>query len=125
MVRFGLFTAALLTIKFSLRGETMAKVPLSFEHTDDANKRPVTGRSGGPGFTITWEGSQTPDAAAPADVLKAVKYRMEHLQKGATGSDRNARALWNVMQAIDVLEGKEVIDAGVGSPGAGFSAPKG
>lgn len=102
----------------------MGKVPLSSDHTDDMNKRPVTGRAAGPGFSITWEGSQTPDAAAPADVLKAVLLRIEHLQKGATGSDRNARALWDVKKAIDTLEGKEVIDAGVGGPGSGFSGPK-
>lgn len=102
----------------------MAKALTASEHSDDMNKRPLTGRTVGPGFTITWEGSQTPDAAAPADVLKAVLLRIEHLQKGATGSDRNARALWDVKKAIDTLEGKEVIDAGVGGPGAGFSGPK-
>lgn len=122
IIQFGMFGAALLFIKLLLRGDAMAKPPIVSEHSDDTlTKRPTTGRSTGPGFSITWEGSTTPDAASPADVLKAALARMQHLQRTAVGSDRNARALWNVKQAIDVLEGTEVVDGGVDGSGAGFS----
>ena len=122
MIRFGLLASTLVFFKFAFRGEdfAMSKPPILSEHTDDENRRPKTGRVTGPGFSITWEGSLTPDAAAPADVLKATLLRMQHLQSTAAGSDRNARALWNVKQAIDVLEGTEVVDGGVDGSGAGF-----
>lgn len=126
VLRFGLLCAALLFIKVLLWEKAMGKQAPYAEHSFDANQRPTTGRSTGPGYTITWAGSTTPDAADPQDVLKAVISRMERLQASAAGSDRLAKALWNVDQAVRILEGREVTDVGaLGGPGAGFQGKDG
>lgn len=62
------------------------------------------GMSAGPGFAIKWAGIEAPDGTEPADVLRACASRMKHLQQTNLGSDRNARALFSVLAALDELE---------------------
>lgn len=131
LVRFTVIVAVVLCLKL---GVTMGKRPTESEHSKDPiTNRPTRGRTIGPGFTIDWSGIGNPDAADPVDVLKAIKGRMQYLQATAYGSDKNAKALWEVNKAIAILEDSVVEDVGaVGGTlgatdggGAGFQAPKG
>lgn len=64
-------------------------------------------------FTINWG----PEKTHPVDVLSSTLLRMEHIQQTMAASDTNARALWHVMQARDILAGME-IDQNPGGLGA-------
>jgi hypothetical protein len=55
-------------------------------------------------FTINWG----PRKTQPVDVLSSTLLRMEHIQQTMAASDTNARALWHVMQARDILAGVEI-----------------
>lgn len=65
------------------------------------------GFSSGPGYSIVWcsETTSDPDKASPLMLLQTVLDRMEFVQSTAQSSDRNARALWHVLQARDSLSG--------------------
>lgn len=55
-------------------------------------------------YSIQWG----PDKAAPIEVLQSTLARMEHVQQTMNASDTNARALFHVMKAVEILEGQEV-----------------
>lgn len=55
-------------------------------------------------FSIEWG----PGKAETLDVLESTLSRMEHMQQTVSASDTNAKALFHVMQAIDILAGQEV-----------------
>lgn len=76
----------------------------------------------GPGIKIEWQGSAMPNAAAPLDVLKLTAQRMSHLQSTPEANDNQARALMEILEAIDALEGTQDVSAPVGP---GFVSPQG
>lgn len=49
---------------------------------------------------VTYEG------ATVANVLEAIAARLSQIQKTPQAADRNAKALWHVLQAMDLLNGK-------------------
>lgn len=55
-------------------------------------------------YSIQWG----QDKAIPLEVLKSTLARMEHVQQTMNASDTNAKALFHVMQAVDILAGQEV-----------------
>lgn len=116
------FTAGLILLRHFHFGEeqTMVRQAMYAEHrTDPVSKRALGGVASGPGYTINWAGTQQPEAAQPIDVIRALKSRMTHLQTTSCGSDKNARALWEIDKALQILEGDEVKDVG-SDVGAGF-----
>lgn len=55
-------------------------------------------------YSIEWGPTKT----QPLEVLESTLARMEHVQKTMNASDTNAKALFHVMQAVDILNGQEV-----------------
>jgi hypothetical protein len=62
-----------------------------------------------PSTMIYWRIESRPDprGASVAAVLEAVAVRLSAIQNTPQASDANARALWEVMKALEVLEGLE------------------
>jgi hypothetical protein len=83
------------------------------EFSKSASNEDLGGTSSSPYFQINWGPAET----QPVDVLSSTLLRMEHLQQTMAASDTNARALWHVMQARDILAGTE-IDQNPGGLGA-------
>ncbi len=68
-------------------------------------KMPVRGQHKGQGMLIEWKGSAQIHGADPVNVLVATAQRLEHLQTTALGNGMNAKALFKVLEAIDILAG--------------------
>jgi hypothetical protein len=70
---------------------------------------------------IKWApvGLATPqiEGASVADVLEATAARLSQIQKTPQAADKNAKALWHVLQAMDLLNNKAPA-VGVGFGGA-------
>lgn len=74
------------------------------------------GLSTGPGYVIQWSDakdrtlntSSQAHSATALQVLDATLARMQFLQSTLQASDKNARALWHVLQARDTLSGTPV-----------------
>ena len=61
----------------------------------------------------------TSDGASVADVLAACSARLSHLQKTPQASDTNAKALWEIVKAMDILnENAPAVGAGFGATDA-------
>ena len=62
-----------------------------------------------PSTVIHWRAESRIDSegASVAAVLEAVAVRLSAIQNTPQASDANARALWEVMKALEVLEGLE------------------
>lgn len=106
------------TPEATIGGVTMAPadlVPLGPSAADDFRHDGVGNDLGGrsrvsPATTIIWaeadpNAAATLQGATPADVLRATARRLEHLQTTPQSSDRNARALWGILRALQDLEG--------------------
>lgn len=78
---------------------------------------PVGGNTNGPGLVIVWEGTQNERGASPLNVLKVVAERMTHLQSTPLKSDKQARALFSILEAIDTLESSQEVSRSVDAPG--------
>lgn len=70
------------------------------------NRKDEGGVSVAQHYSIQWG----PDKAAPIEVLQATLARMEHVQQTMNASDTNARALFHVMKAVEILEGQEIAE---------------
>lgn len=60
---------------------------------------------------IRWQPAATSpnliyEGASVANVLEATAARLSQIQKTPQAADLNAKALWHVLQAMDVLNGK-------------------
>ena len=74
------------------------------------------GLSTGPGYVIQWSDakdrtlntSSQAHSATALQVLDATLARMQFVQSTLQASDKNARALWHVLQARDMLSGTPV-----------------
>jgi hypothetical protein len=68
---------------------------------------------------IKWAavGPQGATGATVADVLEATAARLSQIQKTPQAADKNAKALWHVLQAMDLLNNKAPA-VGVGFGGA-------
>lgn len=103
------FTVAILVFSFFEEAETMNKPKtLSTHHecstVDGKDLGGVTQREG---LSINWAGSDPQDERVrPLDVIVATIDRLEAEQKTDLGSDENARALVDLMQARDKLMGE-------------------
>jgi hypothetical protein len=74
-----------------------------------------------PNTIIKWAPVNLPahiksDGASVPDVLAACSARLSHLQKTPQASDTNAKALWEIVKAMDILNGNAP------AVGAGFGA---
>lgn len=95
----------------SFRNPTMK---LECTNKVDKQGNAIGGFATGPGINIEWEGTYKPNAATPLHVLKLAAERMSHLQSTPQSSDANARALFEVLEAIDALEGSAEVSSLVG-----------
>ena len=56
---------------------------------------------------VTSSPNVTYEGATVADVLQATAARLSQIQKTPQAADRNAKALWHVLQAMDLLDAKQ------------------
>lgn len=76
------------------------------DHRSTNDGRDLGGITQRPGLSIHWAGSdRTDENVRPREVIQATIERMEAEQKTDLGSDANARALVDLMQARDKLRG--------------------
>lgn len=67
-----------------------------------------------PGLSIHWAGSDRQDSSVrPVDVARVMVDRLEAEQQTDLGSDKNARAIVLMLQAIDALTGDDQTIDGV------------
>lgn len=72
------------------------------------NGKDLGGVSQRPGVSIHWAGSDRQDSSVrPVDVIAITIDRMEAEQQTDLGSDKNARAMVLLMQAMQVLQGED------------------
>ena len=75
-----------------------------------------------PNTKIRWAPAVLPpnvksEGATVADVLEVTAARLSHIQKTPQAADVNAKALWHVLQAMDLLNEKTP-NVGVGFGGS-------
>lgn len=76
---------------------------------DAASGADLGGRSiVSPNSTINWKsaGAVDSEGATVVDVLNATAARLSHLQQTPAANDKNARALFDIVKALDTLEGE-------------------
>lgn len=83
----------------------------------DAAGNALFSRVAGKDYSIDWKGVGSA-GVDPLEILTECKNRMEFLQSTPQGSDANARALIEVMEAIDALKGTNEVSAPI--EGSGF-----
>lgn len=128
-------TSAGLLLRNQRQVETQAPTSVEFGsiknvheiHEQDGKKRDLGGTSRGNGLSIDWRSTDYPNGASPLDVCEALLSRLSHLQTTDLGSDRYARALWEIQKAKDILsdDASSVGTAPTSEVGAGFTAPQG
>jgi len=64
-------------------------------------------RSPSCGMAIMWR-TPTQSGMSPQEVLASTVARMQHEQSTPLGSDRNARALVKAMEALAILDGRDI-----------------
>lgn len=82
-----------------------------FEFHLDANGNDLGGTSVLSNATsIKWRSEfySNSQGATVLEVIKAAAERMQQLQQTPQASNTNARALWELRKAIDLMEGKEI-----------------
>lgn len=62
---------------------------------------------------IRWRSNVLSDGLSPRDALEATRRRMVTEQSGSLASDRTAKALVLVMEALAVLDGKQTEHDGI------------
>ena len=88
--------------------------PLSSKHNVDGAGNAAFGISHGNGVHIIWNGLEVSNGVGVEDVLELAAERLQHLQGTPQSSDQQAKALFEVLEAIDVLQGTNTVTAPVG-----------
>jgi hypothetical protein len=92
-------------------GSTSGSPSGRFEFHLDANGNDLGGTSVLSSATaIKWRSEfyTNSKGASVLEVVKAAADRIQQLQRTPQASDTNARALWELRKAIDIMEGKEI-----------------
>lgn len=97
-------------------GPSLVPMIVQESHIKDSRGRPIRGYARGQGFSLCW-GTMGGGPEEVLPILDACARRMQHVQQTTAGSDDNARALFEVLEAIDYLRGTQEVTAPV-PPGA-------
>ena len=89
--------------------------PFKTQRQESDDGSPVMSLAWGDGFTVTWL-SNTGKQVTPLQVLRATADQMKYQQTTPMASDDNARALSEVMEAIDALQGTDDVSAPIKWP---------
>ena len=85
-------------------------------HLSDFKGNALGGTSRGDRMIIVWN-VPTPTAPDEVQVLKALRDRLQFVQKSPQASNNRARALIAVMEALDSLTGTNEVSAPIGKSG--------
>lgn len=113
-----LCSAAVITVStlYAHPPETMTNGKPYNRNNSDSEGNAMGGLSSSRGFSIQW---RTPSPSDPQEleVLKAVAQRFQFVQKSPQASDTRARALIQVLEAIDALQGTSEVSTPIGESG--------